>query len=198
MRLLIFSDIHGDTRALETLMAQEADYYFAAGDLTNFGRGMEQLGAIMQPKASRTYVIPGNHESEDDNARFCERFGFHDMHGRSMQIGGYTLAALGYSNPTPFNTPGEYSEQELASRLAAFATLERMILVCHCPPKGTKLDRAAPGQHFGSQSVREFIEKTQPLYFYCGHIHEAAGTSETIGATPGFNVGKRGKLLDLS
>jgi Icc-related predicted phosphoesterase len=31
------------------------------------------------------------------------------------------VAGLGYSNPTPFNTPGEYSEKELAARLAGFA-----------------------------------------------------------------------------
>ena len=32
MKLLIFSDIHGDKAALEKLMNVEADYYFAAGD----------------------------------------------------------------------------------------------------------------------------------------------------------------------
>src|SRR5207245_3872427 len=31
MRLLTFSDIHGDLRALGTVMEIEADYYFAAG-----------------------------------------------------------------------------------------------------------------------------------------------------------------------
>ncbi|MBZ5609845.1 MAG: hypothetical protein LAP38_16410 [Acidobacteriia bacterium] len=44
MKLLIFSDIHGDKAALEKLMATEADYYFADGDLANWGRGIEQLG----------------------------------------------------------------------------------------------------------------------------------------------------------
>ena len=41
MKLLIFSDIHCDLKALERLMATEADYYFAAGDLVNWGRGLE-------------------------------------------------------------------------------------------------------------------------------------------------------------
>ena len=44
VKLLIFSDIHGDKAALEKLMAIEADYYFAAGDLANFGRGLERYG----------------------------------------------------------------------------------------------------------------------------------------------------------
>ncbi|HLG99167.1 MAG TPA: metallophosphoesterase [Bryobacteraceae bacterium] len=197
MKLLVFSDIHGDKSALEKLVNTEADYYFADGDLTNWGRGLDQLGPIMQKRADRIYVLPGNHESEADIARFCEQFGFHNFHGQTLQIGNLTVAGLGYSNPTPFDTPGEYSEQELAARLDKFSSLDPLILICHTPPKSTKLDRVREGQHFGSQAVRDFIERRQPLYFFCGHIHEAAGVQDTFGRTQGWNVGKRGHLLDL-
>ena len=197
MKLLIFSDIHTDKAALERLMEIEADYYFAAGDLANFGRGLDQLGPVLAKRAERMYVLPGNHESEDDIARFCERFEFQNFHGRTMVIDGYNVAGLGYSNPTPFNTPGEYSEAELAERLDKFKGLDPLVLICHCPPKGTRLDQARVGQHFGSTSVREFIDRNQPVYFYCGHIHEAAGAEDTIGKTRGWNVGKRGKILEL-
>jgi len=202
MKLLIFSDIHGDRVALEKLMAIEADYYFAAGDLANFGRGLDALGPIMQKRADRMYVIPGNHESEDDNTDFCRKYGFHDFHGQTMQIAGQTIAGLGYSNPTPFNTPGEYTEDELAKRLAKFSGLNPRVLILHTPPKNTKLDcaeldRAGEGQHFGSTAIRDFIEQTQPEYFYCGHIHEAAGQQDTLGKSRGWNVGKRGQVLDL-
>ena len=88
MRLLIFSDIHGDKAALEKLMVTEADYYFAAGDLANFGRGLDVLGPIMQKRADRMYVIPGNHESESDIADFCGEYGFHDFHGQTIEISG--------------------------------------------------------------------------------------------------------------
>jgi Icc-related predicted phosphoesterase len=197
MRLLIFSDIHGDAAALERLMGTDADYYFAAGDLANWGKGLDQLGPILQKRAERMYVMPGNHESENDIERFCERYGFHNFHGQSITVDGYAIAGLGYSNPTPFNTPGEYSEEELAEKLAPFASLDPLVLICHCPPQGTKLDRAGAGQHFGSRSVREFIERKQPEHFFCGHIHEAAGVSDQLGKTQGMNVGKRGFLLEL-
>ena len=197
MKLLIFSDIHGDKKALEQLMEIEADYYFAAGDLANWGRGLEQLGPIMQRRASRMYVIPGNHESESDIAAFCRQYGFRNFHGQKIDIEGYAVAALGYSNPTPFDTPGEYSEEELGRRLESFSTLDPLVLICHAPPKGTKLDRVREGAHFGSTAVREFIDRRQPEYFYCGHIHEAAGAEDTIGRTRGWNVGKKGRVLDL-
>src|SRR5580704_4678332 len=198
MRLLVFSDIHGNKPALERLMDTEADYYFAAGDLANWGRGLEQLAPVLGKRAERMYVIPGNHESEADIANLCEKGGFHNFHGQTIQIEGYTVAGLGYSNPTPFNTPGEYSEQELGASLEKFAGLNPLILICHAPPKDTKLDRAGEGQHFGSTAVRDFIVRNQPANFYCGHIHEAAGQQDTIGKTPGWNVGKRGKVLDLN
>jgi Icc-related predicted phosphoesterase len=198
MRLLIFSDIHADTTALQKLMDTEADYYFAAGDLVNWARGFEKVGPVLQSRADRTYVIPGNHESQTDIARFCERYGLHDFHGQTLRVDGYTIAGLGYSNPTPFNTPGEYTEAELAERLSAFAGMSPLVMVCHCPPFGTKLDRAGEGRHFGSKSVRDFIERNQPEYFFCGHIHEAAGASEQIGLTRAFNVGKKGYWFELA
>jgi Icc-related predicted phosphoesterase len=197
MRLLIFSDIHGDKAALEKLMDTDADYYFAAGDMANWGRGLEHLGPVMQRRAERMYVIPGNHESAADIARFCEQYGFHNFHGQTMRIAGYAVAGLGYSNPTPFNTPGEYSEAELTARLEPFSGLDPLVLICHAPPQGTKLDRVGEGQHFGSSAVRDFITKHQPVYFYCGHIHEAAGQHDTVGRTQGWNVGKRGQTLVL-
>src|ERR1035438_10425765 len=129
MRLLVFSDIHGKKSALERLMDIDADYYFAAGDLATWGRGLERLAPGLQKRGERMYVIPGNHESEADIARLCEQCGFHNFHGQTIQLAGYTVAGLGYSNPTPFDTPGEYTEQEF---------FEPLILICHAPPKDTK------------------------------------------------------------
>ena len=40
MNILVFSDIHGDLRALERVLEQPADIYVAAGDLSTFGRGL--------------------------------------------------------------------------------------------------------------------------------------------------------------
>ncbi len=197
MKFLIFSDIHNDARALEKLIATEADYYFAAGDLVSWARGLDKLGPVLAPRADRLYVLPGNHESERDIADFCGRYGFHAFHGQALELAGYQVAGLGYSSPTPFSTPGEFSEPELAARLEAFADLKPLVLICHAPPLGTPLDRVKEGLHAGSSSVRAFIERHQPEYFFCGHIHEAEGVSAKLGETLGVNVGKRGYLLEL-
>jgi uncharacterized protein len=196
-RLLIFSDIHNDARALEKLMETDADYYFAAGDLVSWSRGLDKMAEPMKRRAGRMYVLPGNHESERNIAEFCERHGFINFHGGTLEVRGTHVAGLGYSTPTPFDTPGEYSEKEMAARLEKFAPLNPLVLICHAPPINTDLDRITEGLHAGSQAVREFIEKHQPEHFFCGHIHEAEGKVIQMGATRAQNVGKKGYLLEL-
>jgi Icc-related predicted phosphoesterase len=196
-RLLIFSDLHNDAQALEKLMNIDADYYFAAGDLVSWQKGLDEMGDIMKRRAGRVYVMPGNHETVQDIAEFCKRYGFASFHEAQIEVGGVHVAGLGYSGPTPFNTPGEYSEAELASRLGKFAGLKPLVLICHAPPLNSSLDRVHEGLHAGSSAVREFIEKQQPRDFFCGHIHEAEGVVEHIGATRAMNVGKAGYLLAL-
>jgi Icc-related predicted phosphoesterase len=197
VKALVFSDIHSDARALQKLMAIDADYYFCAGDLVNWGRELNAMGEILKTRADRMYVIPGNHESAAQITELCAKFGLHDFHGGRMELGGFHVTGLGYSNPTPFDTPGEYSEEELAERLHAFDGLKPMISICHAPPFGTMLDRIRNLRHAGSKSVRAFLQREQPRYFFCGHIHEAAGAQEKLGETSAMNVGRNGYLLDL-
>jgi len=196
-RLLIFSDIHNDARALEKLMASEADYYFAAGDLVSWGRGLDKIAEPMKRRAEHMYVLPGNHESESDIADFCKRHGFVNFHGGTLDVAGTHVAGLGYSTPTPFDTPGEYSEEEMAAQLEKFVEWKPSVLICHAPPLDTDLDRIKAGLHAGSLAVRKFIETHQPAYFFCGHIHEAEGLVIQMGATRAQNVGKKGYLLEL-
>lgn len=197
MKVLIFSDIHGDLCALERLVAQPADLHIAAGDLSIFGRGLDRCGEILQPLGERLWLLPGNHETHQQTRALCARFGFGDFHRQVRPLGGAYWAGLGYSNPTPFDTPGEYSEQEIAEALAAFESPKPLYLVVHFPPHGTALDRVSRGRHAGSRVLREWVERVQPLHLFCGHIHECAGRSDRIGATQCVNVGKAGHLVEI-
>ncbi|MDX2268406.1 MAG: metallophosphoesterase [Bryobacter sp.] len=193
---MLFSDVHCDWVSLRVLLAQDADCYLVAGDLVNWSKSLDKAGEILSMRRGNVYVIPGNHESETDITQMCQQWGLKAAHGRMWTMGGKKFAALGYSNPTPFETPGEYTEAELAARLAAFQDFQPEVLVCHCPPQGTVLDRAGEGLHFGSTAVKEAIHALQPEYFFCGHIHEAAGKEELLGRTKARNLGKRGYLLE--
>ncbi len=90
------------------------------------------------------YVIPGNHETEGDIAALCSLCPSTVLRGGQLKIGGTYVAGLGYSNPTPFDTPGEYSEDELSTRLAKFDGLSPLVMIAHAPPLESKLDRVKP------------------------------------------------------
>src|SRR5579883_2650740 len=197
LRLQIFSDIHGDWKALERVLAVEADWYIAAGDQVSWRRNLDRCGEILRQRAGRVWLLPGNHETVSDIEDLCARFGLNNLHGQHFAAGRWHVAGLGYSSPTPFDTPGEYSEAEIAERLASFAALNPLVMVCHAPPYGTPLDQIRPGVHAGSRSVREFVDQRRPEWFFCGHIHEAEGAEAELGATRAINAGKRGYLLEL-
>jgi uncharacterized protein len=197
MKILIFSDIHGDARALERLLARPADLYIAAGDLSVFGRGLERAGELFEPLGERVWVLPGNHETAEQTSLFCGRYGLVDFHRQVRSLGRTRWAGLGYSNPTPFNTPGEYTEEEIAEALGAFDPAPPLYLVVHFPPQGTLLDEPSPGRHSGSRALREWVERVQPISLFCGHIHECAGREDRIGATACMSLGKGGYLVEL-
>jgi len=197
VKVLIFSDIHGDVRALARIVGQPADVYICAGDLATFGKGLEKCGKALESLGEKLWVLPGNHETHDDIREFCGRFGFLDFHRRVLQTKSTPWAGLGYSNITPFQTPGEYTEEEIAEALAAFGGIAGLHLVIHVPPYGTRVDEYAPGKHGGSTALRAWVTREQPPYLFCGHIHETAGLSDRLGATQCINVGKEGFTLEI-
>ncbi len=93
---------------------------------------------------------------------------------------------MGYScvNPFPFLfKEWERSEDDIRNDLEKIfegSDKEKSIFVFHAPPHGTKLDIIHGGENMGSRSVREFIEKEQPLLTLHGHIHESAEISGSI------------------
>ena len=202
MRILIFSDIHGDTRALERIVGTSADLYISAGDLSTFGRELERCGEVLEPLGEKLWVIPGNHETSQNNADFCKKYGFVDFHRQVRELESRSGAAtqwagLGYSNPTPFDTPGEMTEEEIAEALTPFEGLAPLYLVVHFPPHDSQLDRVMLGRHAGSRTLRAWVERVQPAWLFCGHIHECAGKAQRIGETQCVSLGKAGYVVEL-
>lgn len=74
------------------------------------------------------------------------------------------------------------------------------ILVHHQPPFGF-LDLVGPmapepwrGKHAGSKVILDYIERRQPKYAFCGHIHEGEGMKK-IGKTEVYNLGVGGHKI---
>jgi Icc-related predicted phosphoesterase len=138
-------------------------------------------------------------------------------------LGPALLASMGDVTPTPWDTEREYSEEELADRIAAMmdnVPADRTSIVnFHNPPYSSGLDTAPELDEnlrpvlrggrpsfipVGSTAVREAIKKYQPSVGLHGHIHESRG-AQKIGRTMCLNPGSeysadllRGVIVDLA
>lgn len=178
-------------------MAKKADIYICLGDPSNLGEGLDEAGEILAPLKEKLLIMPGNHETSKQIEALCKKHGFLDFHQRVTKKGDFSFAGLGLVVPTPFDTPGETTEEEFEKALRSFRDSKNLLLFTHCPPKNSQLDLLENGSHVGSQAVQNFIKQHSPLYCFCGHIHENHGKVQRIGETTCFSIGKKGLELWL-
>jgi uncharacterized protein len=139
----------------------------------------------------------------------------------ALEVDGLQMVSMGWTNPTPWHTFREAEEPELAERIERVVTNvtdpDTAIFNFHAPPYASKLDNApaineatmqyvAGGQAIrpvGSTSVRESIQRIQPLLSLHGHIHESKGAAR-IGRTLALNPGSsyeegvlQGAIVDI-
>jgi len=122
----------------------------------------------------------------------------------------HEMVNLGWSNPTPWKCPRDHTEEELEAMMeklvSSVSDKEDCVFNVHVPPINCGLDTVpklddsvyppkpviSKGQAVmigaGSTSIRNAIEKYQPLVDLCGHIHESRGTTR-IGKTLVINPG---------
>ncbi len=197
MKLLAFSDLHRDLNQAERLveMSAEADVVIGAGDFASVHEGLEEAIGTLAAIEAPTVLVPGNNETED--ALRAAAAGWPAatvLHGGGATIEGTEFYGLGAGVPT---TPWDWSfdlDDEAAAALLAPCP-EGAILVLHSPPHG-HCDEGGPGNHFGSEALRQAIEAKRPRLVVCGHIHESWGCQSQIGETPIRNLGPKGTWLE--
>lgn len=138
----------------------------------------------------------------------------------------HTMASVGFSNPTPWKTPRELSDEKLEEVIegmcAQVRDFEHCIFNFHAPPLDSTLDSCpkldwttdppspimSGGQIVfagaGSQAVRKAIESYQPMLSLHGHIHESQAVvkmGRTTCINPGSEYGEgilRGCIVTFS
>lgn len=158
----------------------------------------------------QVYITSGNDDlwSMDRVLKDSETDHVHFVEGERSVLGeGCEMISLGDANKTPWNTPREFTEEELYTKLSALAAkLESpstSIFNVHVPPIGSGLDVCADldenlkpivkgGEIMmkaaGSTAVKQVIEEVQPMAGLHGHIHESPGIAK-IGRTVCINPG---------
>jgi Icc-related predicted phosphoesterase len=166
--------------------------------------------------------VPGNDDEFDVDDVLTQSEVIAAPEGKVIRVadGQHEMLSLAWSNETPWDTPRECPEEELASKIRVLAEqiedMERAIFNIHVPPYGTGLDTAPELDNgarlkrggaitgpVGSTAVRDAILEYQPLLSLHGHIHESRG-SQKLGRTTSINPGSsysdwslQGVIVDL-
>jgi uncharacterized protein len=171
-------------------------------------RWMEMADERLRPQGKPVFWMLGNDDPPSlveplRNAPWGEQ-----AEGRVLQLDDdHQLVSWGWSNPTPWNSFREMSEDDLTAHFEELfgeaSDDHRVVFNAHVPPYDTGLDDAPvldenltvtqqAGQvklgPVGSRAVRAAIERHQPLASLHGHVHESAGFRR-IGNTVAFNPG---------
>jgi Icc-related predicted phosphoesterase len=194
MKIISFGDVHMATRNLDRMgeLMRDCNLVIVSGDLTNFGGAADARKVIADVRRACPDVLalPGNLDQREVIA-CLEQDGI-ALHGKGLVKDGVGIFGCGGSNISPFNTPLEFTEDEIYATLRAGFDAVRdvrpLLMICHPPPFNTKCDRLMSGKPVGSTAARRFIEETRPDVCISGHIHESAGV-DAIGPTQVFNAG---------
>ena len=172
------------------------------------------------------YWIGGNDDKAEALAKAVSKPHVHYVDEQVVRFDeDHELLGFGWTNPSPWKTPRELEEDELARRLSPLLNKvedpAHAIYLMHVPPYETGLDIAPKldatkdpptpvtqgGQQIlipvGSTSVREAIEEHQPLLGLHGHIHEtknATKIKKSVLVDPGseYTSGTlRGVIINL-
>jgi Icc-related predicted phosphoesterase len=201
MKILIIADIHGHfdsvSDKLENINTSGFDLMLCPGDLTDMFNSppgfsqmdvaemlLQKLLAVKLP----LYCVPGNNDPYETVDLFKE-YGT-NLHSTVRSLKGMKFMGFGGAE-TPFSSAFEPNEEEIAAgleRMGSDVKNNNFVLVVHNPPKGTKVDKTSDGKHVGSQAIREFIMKKQPLLAISAHIHESFAI-DTIEKTTLFYPG---------
>ena len=188
MKILAFSDVHlARNRMLQIVdAASDADLVIGAGDFCNARVGIEAAMELLEPMSCKAVYVPGNAESIDELRDATEAT---VLHGDCTEVDGVRIYGIGYAVPvTPFGAWSCDLTEEQAEAMLAACEAPCDILISHSPPKGL-VDVNASGLSLGSTSVRSAIERVQPKYCFCGHIHDSWRKHGMIGETRVHNLG---------
>ncbi|MAG15667.1 hypothetical protein CMO88_01255 [Candidatus Woesearchaeota archaeon] len=193
MKLLVFSDIHNDDKALKALekKAKKADFLVCAGDFTYFEDGMRKVLRKLNSFGKKVLLVHGNHEGASNVATMTKKMkNISFIHKKMRREGDYAFVGHGGEG---FALDSKDFDK-FAAKLK-FNKGEKVVLITHQPPHKTKLDFI--WANHGNKSYRKFIVKKKPILAVCGHLHETQGLKDKIGKCLLINPGPKGVIVEI-
>lgn len=184
-RFAVIGDVHAELERLDCALARIAevgvDAILLVGDL---GSHHLSLARRRTPERDALYLA-----SVEEVLRRCQSLGVpvryvpgnHDLpdlafpgnlDGRCETLAGLRVAGFGGAGPARFGFCYEWTDDQAREKLRNFPEFD--LLLAHCPPARTPLDKVLRGPNVGSEALRELVEAQRGV-MVCGHIHESPG-----------------------
>lgn len=199
LRILAFSDLHGNETALRVLArkAKKADVVVCAGDFTVFEHNILHIMKKIDSFGKPVMLVNGNHEDPTLVREICIRLrNVTFAHRGICHLQGFPeYAFVGHGGEGFSHTSEDFERFVKASKkLGELKRQKRkVIFITHQPPHNTKVDYI--WAHHGNKSYTKFVKKTQPVLHVCGHLHETQGKRDKIGKTLIINPGPKGEMI---
>ena len=193
-----------DERATKiSLSAGKIDSLFEKLVLERLQHWMELAEERLKGKNIDVFMTAGNDDLLAVDSVIDNSSVFVNPDLKKVFVKEYEMISLSWSNPTPWDTSRECSEEELEEKIEGMASqvddMNTAIFNFHIPPYDTLLDQApklsdklVPSTDetipAGSKAVLDAIKKYQPMLGLHGHIHESRGIVK-IGQTICLNPG---------
>lgn len=194
-RILAAGDFHGDSKVTKQLaeraVKEKVDLVVLTGDIT----GLVETDNIIKPfteKGMKVVFVPGNWESAETAAFLSHLYGVKNVGEHYVKYG--DLGVFGIGSPGQLSLNEENAFKKLKKDFEKIKDLEKKIMVSHIHAKGTKSEFSGIA---GSTALRRAIDEFQPDVFLSGHIHEGEGLVEQIGMTRVYNVGRKGRVIEV-
>ncbi len=169
MKFFVVADLHGS----EIRIPEEVDAVIIAGDFTN-ADDPTFAAKVIDSIEKQVFAIPGNMDRKEV-LEILEEKGV-SVHLKEKKFQDIKIFGMGGSSTTPFNTPFEFSDEEIAKELDKFKG-KFDIAVFHSPPYGL-FDVVRGGVNVGSKSILNWIKENKPRVAICAHIHEHQGVAK--------------------
>jgi Icc-related predicted phosphoesterase len=197
LKILAAGDLHGDSRVAEKL-AEKAeksgvDLVILSGDI-NGGQATKGMIYPFKKRGQKVVFLPGNWDTTVEANSIRDEYGIKNIDGYHVNYNGVDIVGIGSPD---FRL--QLDEKKTLDKLVkVFDKIKdknsTKILVSHLHPEGGIAEFSGIP---GDSAVRKAIKYFHPDILISSHIHEAEGLEQKIGKTKVFQVGRRGKIIEV-
>lgn len=199
LRILAAGDFHSDT-SLARKLAEQAEkenvsLVILNGDIVEEYNTSGIIGPFVEKK-QRVFLVPGNHESIATADFLAEMYGITNLHGYAVKYKDVGIFGCGGADVGLTQMTDDEIFETLKKGFERVKDSPKKIMVTHIHPAGSIMEKFSSFVK-GSKGLTKAVKEFKPDILICGHVHEAEGIEEKIGGTRIFNVGKKGKVIEI-